>query len=206
MDELDLAAALCSRLCHDLVGPVSAISNGIELMEDDDDPEMAREALSLLSQSARDAANRLKFFRLAFGASGGAEIPIPYAEVRQAAEACLIGPRVGFEWAGEALGQAPADKRRIRLLANLCLIASAALGRGGVVRCELGVEQMTVVASSERGELEADVVSALQGEPVTISPRSAPAILVRRTIEIMGARFTLATEPGTALMRADWPD
>lgn len=206
MEELDLAAALCSRLCHDLVGPVSAISNGLELMEDDDDPEMAREALALLGQSARDAADRLKFFRLAFGASGGAEMPIPYADVRQAVDAYLRGPRVSFEWAGDALSQAPSDKRRIRLLANLCLIGSSAMGRGGVVRCDIEQASLTVTASSERGELEAEVVAALRGEQAPVTPRTAPAFLARRTADDMTAQVSIATEPGTAVLRVAWPN
>src|SRR4028119_1136396 len=71
MNAVDLASLLCSRLCHDLMSPVGALNNGIELMADEHDPEMREKCLELLGESARASANKLKFFRLAFGAAGG---------------------------------------------------------------------------------------------------------------------------------------
>ena len=67
MDALDLASLLCSRLCHDLMSPVGALNNGIELLADETDPDMREKCLELLADSARATANKLKFFRLAFG-------------------------------------------------------------------------------------------------------------------------------------------
>src|ERR671928_799991 len=71
MDSLDFAALLCSRLCHDLMSPVGALNNGLELLADEQDPEMREKCLELLAESAHATANKLKFFRLAFGAGGG---------------------------------------------------------------------------------------------------------------------------------------
>ena len=71
MNAIDLASLMCSRLCHDLMSPVGALNNGIELLADEQDPEMRERCLELLSESARASANKLKFFRLAFGAAGG---------------------------------------------------------------------------------------------------------------------------------------
>ena len=71
MNAVDFASLLCSRLCHDLMSPVGALNNGIELLADETDPEMREKCLELLSDSARASANKLKFFRLAFGAAGG---------------------------------------------------------------------------------------------------------------------------------------
>ena len=68
---LDLAALLCSKLCHDLLSPVGAINNGLELLEDETDPEMRDRCLDLLADSARVSADKLKYFLLAFGAAGG---------------------------------------------------------------------------------------------------------------------------------------
>src|SRR3546814_19559136 len=67
----DLAALLCSRLCHDMLSPVGALSNGLELLADEKDPEMRRKCFELLEQSAQISADTLKFFRLAYGAAGG---------------------------------------------------------------------------------------------------------------------------------------
>ena len=71
MNPVELASLLCSRLCHDLMSPVGALNNGIELLADETDPDMRDKCLALLSDSARASANKLKFFRLAFGAGGG---------------------------------------------------------------------------------------------------------------------------------------
>ena len=69
--EVDLASLLCSRLCHDLLSPVGAMNNGLELLADEHDPEMKQRCMDLLAESAKSAADKLKFFRLAFGAAGG---------------------------------------------------------------------------------------------------------------------------------------
>jgi histidine phosphotransferase ChpT len=71
INSLDLASLLCSRLCHDLLSPVGALTNGLELLADERDPDMRQRCFELLEQSARISADKLKFFRLAFGAAGG---------------------------------------------------------------------------------------------------------------------------------------
>ena len=70
LDPMDLAALLCSRVCHDVISPVGAIVNGLEVLEDEDDPSMRDVALELIKKSARSASARLQFCRLAFGAAG----------------------------------------------------------------------------------------------------------------------------------------
>src|SRR3954468_16264066 len=69
LDSLDLAALLCSRVCHDVISPVGAIVNGLEVLEDENDPAMHDFALDLIRKSARQASARLQFARLAFGAA-----------------------------------------------------------------------------------------------------------------------------------------
>ena len=84
MNAVDFASLLCSRLCHDLMSPVGALNNGIELLADETDPDMREKCTELLSDSARATANKLKFFRLAFGAGGGFGEEIDTAEARAA--------------------------------------------------------------------------------------------------------------------------
>ena len=83
---VDFASLLCSRLCHDLLSPVGAINNGVELLADEHDPEMRGRCLELLGESARTSANKLKFFRLAFGAAGGFGEEVHTGEARTAIE------------------------------------------------------------------------------------------------------------------------
>ena len=74
---IDLAAMLCSRLCHDMLSPVGALSNGLELLAMETDPEMRANVVELLEQSATISTNKLKFFRLAFGSANGSRWPNP---------------------------------------------------------------------------------------------------------------------------------
>src|SRR3954465_15727841 len=86
MNAVDLASLLCSRLCHDLMSPVGALNNGVELLSDEQDPDMKEKCLELLAESARATANKLKFFRLAFGAGGGFAEEIDTREAQAALE------------------------------------------------------------------------------------------------------------------------
>ena len=79
----DLAALLCSRLCHDLLSPVGALSNGLELLADEKDPEMRRRCFELLEQSAKISTDKLEFFRLAYGAAGGFGDVVPTEEPKE---------------------------------------------------------------------------------------------------------------------------
>src|SRR6201992_4053696 len=96
---VDFASLLCSRLCHDLLSPVGALNNGLELLADETDPDMRERCLDLLGESAKASANKLKFFRLAFGAAGGFGETVDTREARTAIEG-LFGEnhRVQLGW------------------------------------------------------------------------------------------------------------
>ena len=136
MNAIDLASLLCSRLCHDLLSPVGALNNGLELMADEQDPEMREKCLELLNESARASANKLKFFRLAFGAGGGFGDQIDTREAHSALEG-LFGAdgRVELGWLVE---DDSLPKGAVKLLLNLALIAGDSLVRGG--RLDVGAE------------------------------------------------------------------
>src|SRR4051812_1881053 len=129
MNPVDLASLLCSRLCHDLMSPVGALNNGIELLADEDDPEMREKCLELLEDSARASANKLKFFRLAFGAAGGFGEEIDTAEA-EAALGGVFGPerRLEVRWGG---GERKVSKGGGKLLVKLPPLAGGALGGRG---------------------------------------------------------------------------
>ena len=136
MNAVDLASLLCSRLCHDLMSPVGALNNGIELLADETDPDMREKCLELLADSARASANKLKFFRLAFGAGGGFADAIDTTEAQAALEG-VFGPerRIELGWmvSGDKL-----PKGAVKLLLNVALLAGDALVRGG--RLDVGAE------------------------------------------------------------------
>jgi len=136
MNAVDLASLLCSRLCHDLMSPVGALNNGIELLADETDPDMREKCLELLADSARASANKLKFFRLAFGAAGGFGDEIDTGEAH-AALAGVFGAerRIELGWMVSG-GKLP--KGAVKLLLNVALLAGDALVRGG--RLDVGAE------------------------------------------------------------------
>src|SRR3954469_3558478 len=125
MNAVDLASLLCSRLCHDLMSPVGALNNGIELLADEQDPEMREKCLELLADSARATANKLKFFRLAFGAGGGFGEEIDTREAEIALKG-ILGPerRIELAW---VVSESKLPKGAVKLLLNLALLAGDAL-------------------------------------------------------------------------------
>ncbi len=124
----DLAALLCSRVCHDIISPVGAINNGLELLDEggaDDD------AMDLIRTSANNAAIRLKFARLAFGASGSAGASIDTGEAQRAIlDFAGADNKTEINWQGE---RAIMAKNKVKLLLNLFLIAYGAIPRGGSI-------------------------------------------------------------------------
>ena len=157
MNAIDLASLLCSRLCHDLLSPVGALNNGIELLADEQDPEMRERCLELLAESARASANKLKFFRLAFGAAGGFGDEIDTREARTALEG-LFGAEKRIEL-GWLVTDDKLPKDATKLLLNLALIAGDALVRGG--RLDVGAER------SERG---LELVIRAEGPRILLDP------------------------------------
>ena len=166
LDSLDLAALLCSRVCHDVISPVGAIVNGLEVLEDEKDAEMRGFALDLIKKSARTASARLQFCRLAFGAAGSAGASIDTGDAEQVARGLIADERTKLEWRGARVLMA---KNKVKLLLNLCLIAAAAIPRGGdiVVNLEGGDEatQFLITAKGPNVRLASHVTHLVAGEP-----------------------------------------
>src|SRR2546430_17505177 len=136
MNPVDLGRLLCSRLGPARLSPVGALNNGIELLADETDPEMREKCLELLADSARASANKLKFFRLAFGAAGGFGEEIDTHEAEAALEG-VFGPERRIE-VGWVVSEGKLPKGAAKLLLNLALLAGDALVRGG--RLDVGAE------------------------------------------------------------------
>ena len=128
LEALDLAALLCSRVCHDVISPVGAIINGLEVLEDEKDEAMKESALELVRKSAGQASARLQFARLAFGAAGSAGAQLDLGDAENVVRGLLDDPRLQINW---NLPRVLLAKNRVKLLLNLIVIASAAVPRGG---------------------------------------------------------------------------
>ena len=130
LDALDLSALLCSRVCHDVISPVGAIVNGLEVMEDENDPSMKEFALDLIRKSARQASARLQFARLAFGAAGSAGASIDLGDAEQVAKGFFQDDKISLTWTAARM---LLPKNRVKLLLNLVVVAAQAIPRGGVI-------------------------------------------------------------------------
>jgi len=204
MNAVDLASLLCSRLCHDLMSPVGALNNGIELLADETDPDMREKCLELLADSARASANKLKFFRLAFGAAGGFGDSVDTHEAQAALEG-LFGAerRVEVGWV-VADGKLP--KGAVKLLLNLALLAGDALVRGG--RLDVGAEssdgeiELAVRAEGPRILLDPALRETLEkgASDNAVEPRAAGAWLAHSLAEEAGGSIKLSEPSSDVLM------
>jgi histidine phosphotransferase ChpT len=127
----ELAALLCSRVCHDIISPVGAINNGLELLDEGGADE---DAMALIRTSARKASARLQFARIAFGAAGSAGMQIDTGDAEAVATAYLKDEKPELIWQG---GRALLPKNKVKLLLNLILIAHAAIPKGGRITVTL---------------------------------------------------------------------
>jgi len=166
LDPLDLAALLCSKVCHDIINPVGAITIGLEMMEDQGDEETRASALELVTKSAKAASAKLEFHRLAFGAAGSAGASIDTGTAEMVARGLFADDKTSLDWNGERTLMA---KNKVKLLLNLCLIAAAAIPRGGNLSVSIsGAEESTVFRVECRGtycRLPATVPALLAGRP-----------------------------------------
>ena len=203
MNAVDLASLLCSRLCHDLMSPVGALNNGIELLADEQDPDMREKCLELLGESARASANKLKFFRLAFGAAGGFGESIDTREAQAVLEG-LFGAerRIELGWMVSG-GKLP--KGAIKLLLNLALHAGDALVRGG--RLDVGAEEgpdgLELVIRAEGPRILLDPAlreTLIKGSTAgDIEPRAAGAWLAHSLAAEAGGSIQLS-DPGADVL------
>jgi histidine phosphotransferase ChpT len=210
MKSHEFASLLCSRLCHDLLSPVGALNNGIELLADEHDPEMRARCLDLLAESARASANKLKFFRLAFGAAGGFADVVDTREARAAIEGLFGGDgRIQLGW---MVDEPVMSKAALKVLLNLVLIAGDALVRGGSL--DVGAEKqgegldIVVRAEGSRIVLDPELRRVLVGEMQEdeVAPRAAAAWLAHSLVEEGGGSIQVADgEEGMLIIGASLP-
>jgi histidine phosphotransferase ChpT len=130
VEALDFAALLCSRVCHDIISPVGAITNGIEVLDEEDSEEMKAFAFDLIRKSARTASAKLQYARLAFGAAGSAGADVDLGDAETVAKRYMEGEKADLDWKAE---RRLLPKNQVKLLLNLLLVSLHAIPRGGRV-------------------------------------------------------------------------
>ncbi|GGD57715.1 histidine phosphotransferase [Erythrobacter arachoides] len=207
---IDLAALLCSRLCHDMLSPVGALNNGLELLADERDPEMRQRCLELLEQSARTSASKLKFFRLAYGAAGGFGEMVPAEEPREVLQSLIANDeRVTLDW---AVGEQSLPKPAVKVLLNLASIGLDALVRGGTLSIgaerSRGATEIAIRSAGPRIAFDGKIGLALSGDldPAELSGKTAPAHMIRQLASELGGGVQYAQSDGALVLGAVLPD
>jgi histidine phosphotransferase ChpT len=166
LEALDLAALLCSRVCHDLISPSGAIVNGLEVLEESKDEETKSFALDLIKKSAKTASARLQFCRIAFGAAGSASAQVDLGDAENVARGFIEDEKIKLAW---NLPSALLPKNRVKLLLNMILVAAQLIPRGGILAVEGdGLPEAMTFKISARGlnaRIPQAVPALLAGSP-----------------------------------------
>jgi histidine phosphotransferase ChpT len=194
-DQLELAALLCSRVCHDLISPVGAIVNGLEVLDDNPKPEDRDFALDLIRKSAKTASARLQFCRLAFGAAGSAGAQIDLGDAQTMARGHIEDGKTTIAW---NLPRLLLPKNRVKLLLNMLVIAQQTIPRGGVLTVDPVGEGETmafrVIATGLNARVPQNIADMLAGQAHTADAHAVQPYYTRLLAEACGLKVNLAAE------------
>jgi len=197
MTEIEFAALLVSRVCHDLVGPLGAVVNGMEVLEDERDPEMRAEAIKLVTMSADQALARIQFMRIAFGAAGSAGAELDLGEIGRLAAGLLEGGKIQLTWNVPPLYWA---KDWAKLLMNATLLAADCLPRGGIVTVEAGQDPATpsfhIRAQGLNARVTEAVEHAIKGDALNVDARHVQPFLTYKLSCTVNAALTIMPMDG----------
>ena len=207
--ELELMALMASRICHDLISPVGAIANGIEILAEeagaDGDADMRAQALDLIAQSAETAARRLTFCRMAFGSAGGARAGLDTSELKRVSVELLTGGRVSLDWQIEP-GLMPRNAGKITLI--LISLAADGLARGGRVQVNaeaLGQAwRIQILAHAERRTIHEHLPAAFSGDlPLDlVDAKLAPAVYAGALARLSGQQIKVVEHTQMTMFEA----
>ena len=196
MTEIEFAALLVSRVCHDLVGPLGAVVNGMEVLEDERDADMRADAIRLVTSSAEQALARIQFMRIAFGAAGSAGAELDLAEIGRLITGLLAGGKTTLNW---QTGPAYWAKDWAKLLMNATLLAADCLPRGGTVTVKIGTgatPSFHIHATGTHVRVSEDVERMLRGEGTlsAVDARGVQPFLTHKLSRTVNAGLVL--KPG----------
>lgn len=153
--ETDFSALIGSRICHDLISPVGAINNGIELIQMTT-PSLGPE-MALISESVTNASARIRFFRIAFGAAG--EQLVGRQEVMSILKDVYADTRLTVTW-GPVDGQSR-KKVRLTFLALMCL--ETGMPYGGRIEVAQDGDQIVVTGHADKFKVDEKLWDMLTG-------------------------------------------
>jgi histidine phosphotransferase ChpT len=194
-DALELAALLCSRVCHDLISPVGAIVNGLEVLDDNPKPEDRDFALDLIRKSAKTASARLQFCRLAFGAAGSSGAQIDLGDAQAMAKGHIEDGKVTLTW---NLPRLLLPKNRVKLLLNMLVIAQQTIPRGGTLTIDPVGEGETmsfrITAAGLNARVPQNIVDMLGSTANAVDAHAVQPYYTRLLAQACGLTVKLAPE------------
>jgi len=204
LEALDLAALLCSRVCHDLISPVGAVVNGLEVLEEDKDEETKTFALDLIKKSAHQASARLQFCRLAFGAAGSAGASIDLGDAQGVARGFMEDGKTKLSW---NLPRELLPKNRVKLLLNMMVIAQQTIPRGGVLTVDSVGEGdscgFRVTASGLNARMPQNIAELLSsGSASSVDAHAVQPYYTRLLAQACGLKVALAPEGDAVVVTA----
>jgi histidine phosphotransferase ChpT len=205
LEPLDLAALLCSHVCHDLISPTGAIVNGLEVLDEAKDEETKTFAHELIKKSAATASARLQFCRIAFGAAGSAGAQIDLSDSETVARGFVEDGKTKLVW---NLPRTLMPKNRVKLLLNMLVVAGHAIPRGGMLTVEpVGAgESMTfrITATGLNARVPQSAPGLLAGEPAeqTIDAHAIQPFYTGLLARSCGLAVTIAAEGDAVVITA----
>ncbi|MTV16031.1 MULTISPECIES: histidine phosphotransferase ChpT [Bradyrhizobium] len=203
-DALELAALLCSRVCHDLISPVGAIVNGLEVLDDNPKPEDRDFALDLIRKSAKTASARLQFCRLAFGAAGSSGAQIDLGDAQNMAKGHIEDGKVTLTW---NLPRLLLPKNRAKLLLNMLVIAQQTIPRGGTLTIDPVGEgeamSFRITSAGLNARVPQNIVDLLnESSANTVDAHAVQPHYTRLLAEACGLKVTLALDGEKVIVAA----
>jgi len=204
MDDIEFSAYLVSRVCHDLVGPLGAVVNGLEVMEDERDATMRADALKIVCSSALQALARLQFMRIAFGAAGSAGAELDIGEVGRLVGGLLDGGKIQLDWHSPHVNW---PKDWAKLLMNAALLCADCLPRGGQLKVTTSADPAApafkIIATSPHARALDEVQKAVRGEAADqLDARGIQPYLTHRLSRSLNAGLTLTVGEGVVELTA----
>ncbi|MDB5557763.1 MAG: histidine phosphotransferase [Enterovirga sp.] len=209
LDPLDLAALLCSRVCHDVISPVGAIVNGLEVLEEDNDASMQDFALDLIRKSATQASARLQFARLAFGAAGSAGASIDLGDAESVAKGMFNDEKISLSWSAPRVLM---PKNRVKLLLNLVMLATNAIPRGGSIAVDVKAGEtdadaptFTLSAKGINARIPAHAEALIRAEPEsgTVDAHAIQPFYTGLIARAAGMSVGMTLDGDTVVIRAE---
>jgi histidine phosphotransferase ChpT len=202
-DALELAALLSSRVCHDLISPVGAIVNGLEVLDDNPKPEDREFALELIRKSAKTASARLQFCRLAFGAAGSSGAQIDLGDAQTMARGHLEDAKTTIAW---NLPRVLLAKNRVKLLLNMMVIAQQTIPRGGTLTVDpVGEGErigFRVAASGLNARMPQGIADLLNSNSPATDAHAVQPYYTRLLAQACGLKVVLAPEGDAVVVTA----